>query len=58
MAVLVVGGALARPKGFGKVMPHISTLMSTMSMAQLNRGRAGVLSTVWLWRDCREQKQN
>ncbi|TNN60410.1 hypothetical protein EYF80_029399 [Liparis tanakae] len=33
MAVLVVGGADARPNGLGNLIPHTSTLMSTWSMA-------------------------
>ena len=45
MAVEVVGGAEARPKGLGKRMPQRSTLMSTVSMEQWNRGRLGVQST-------------
>lgn len=34
IGVLVVGGALARPNGFGNLIPHISTLMSTVSMGE------------------------
>lgn len=34
MAALVVGGALASPNGLGNVMPHIFTLMSTVSMGE------------------------
>lgn len=34
MAVAVVGGAEANPKGFSNFMPHISTDMSTLSIAE------------------------
>jgi len=54
MAALVVGGALASPNGLGNLIPHISTLMSTVSMVQWNRGSLGVVLTVLPWRDCRE----
>lgn len=54
MAALVVGGALASPNGLGNLIPHISTLMSTVSMAQWNKGSLGVVLTVLPWRDCRE----
>lgn len=33
MAEAVVGGALARPKGFGNLIPQMLTLRSTRSMA-------------------------
>lgn len=54
MGVLVVGGALASPNGLGNLIPHISMLMSTVSMAQWNKGSLGVVLTVLPWRDCRE----
>lgn len=54
MAALVVGGALASPNGLGNLIPHISTLMSTVSIAQRNRGSLGVVLTVLPWRDCGE----
>lgn len=34
IAALVVGGALARPNGFRNLIPHTSTLMSTVSMGE------------------------
>lgn len=34
IAVLVVGGALAKPNGLGNLSPHTSTLMSTVSMGE------------------------
>lgn len=55
MAALVVGGALASPNGLGNLIPHISTLMSTVSMAQWNKGSLGVALTVLPWRDWREK---
>lgn len=54
MAALVVGGALASPNGLGNLIPHISTLMSTASMAQWNRGSLGAVLIVLPWRDCWE----
>lgn len=34
IVALVVGGALAKPNGFGNLIPHTSTLMSTVLMGE------------------------
>ena len=56
MAVEVVGGAEARPKGLGNLRPAISTLMSTASMAQWKRGSVGTPGMSSPWRDYRDRR--
>lgn len=49
IALLVQGGAEARPKGFSNLMPHMSTLKSTSSMTVWNLGNCGVFGIVKPW---------
>lgn len=52
IADVVVGGALASPKGFGNFRPQISTLRSTSSTGVKNRGRPGLSGSELPLRDC------
>ena len=54
MALVVVGGALANPNGFGNLSPQISTLTSTLSIAVKNLGSCGSAGTETLCNDCKE----
>lgn len=46
IGLLVVGGALASPKGFINFRPHISTLKSTKSTEVMKAGSTGFGETV------------
>lgn len=51
MGLLVVGGALANPKGFKNFSPHISTLKSTKSMGVMKAGKQGIWGTSFPHKD-------
>jgi hypothetical protein len=55
MALVVVGGAEARPNGFSNLRPHISTVRSTWSMGVKNLGSWTSAGTAVLWRDWNEE---
>lgn len=57
IAALVVGGAEARPNGFGNFIPQTSMLVSTWSIALKNNGSFGTESTVCPYRDFKNKRE-